>query len=136
MWNYSRTSFRYRYAIHQMTAEIMRLMKQVLTPMEVQIITLHCGFSPQKDIVGFSQLAARFSLASGMAAKTLYYEAIIKIRKAIPDSSFERWVLLDADGFCLERYGILTIDPYAPIKDWTKESDTHESGIYETTCCS
>lgn len=104
--------------VHQMFLNALALMEEALTDRERQIVLLHCGLGPTKSVVGFSRLAALFSLKSVVEAKKVYQRAVIKIRLAIPGSAFEHWVVSYDQVYCLSQRTALRIDPSAPIPDW------------------
>lgn len=109
--------------IHQMFLSAIALMDEALTDRERQIVLLHCGLSPTKSVVGFSRLAALFSLKSSAEAKRVYQRAIVKIRLAIPGSAFEHWVVSYDQVYCLSQRTALRIDPSAPVPDWDADED-------------
>lgn len=104
--------------VHQMFLNAVALMDQALTDREKQIVLLHCGLGPTKSVVGFSRLAALFSLKDSAAAKETYQAAIVKTRRAIPGSAFEHWVVSYDQAYRLGQRTDLRIDPAAPIPDW------------------
>lgn len=104
--------------VHQMFLNAIALMDETLTDRERQVVLLHCGLGPTKNVVGFSRLAALFSLKSSAEAKKMYQRAVIKIRLAIPGSAFEHWVVSYDQVYCLSQRTALRIDPSAPVPDW------------------
>lgn len=107
--------------IRQMLRYAVALMDETLTDREKQIVLLHCGFGPTKSVVGFSRLASLFSLKDGEEAKKAYQRAIIKTRRAIPGSAFERWIITYHQVYHLRRCTALRIEPTAPVPDWDGE---------------
>lgn len=104
--------------VHQMFLSAVALMDEALTDREKQIVLLHCGLGPTKSVVVFSRLAELFSLKNSAAAKKAYQMAVVKIRRAIPGSAFEHWVVSYDQVYCLGQRTALRIDPTAPVPDW------------------
>jgi len=123
MENYMGTSYvgvnpRHVCHMHQMFLHIMTLIDQVLTPIERHLVMLHCGLGESGAIVGFSELASTLSLRDATEARLGYRNAIIKIRKAIPGSEFENWVITYEKVYRFSKRQALCIDPYALVPDW------------------
>lgn len=97
---------------------LRQLMQATLTPLEDQLVMLHCGMYTRGRSVSFSNLARVFQLESPEAGKALYRQAVHKVRAAIPGSTLERWILCYHLAYYPGRNQKFHVAPDMPIPDW------------------
>ena len=106
---------------HKSAVRYLReLMHANLSPLEEQLVLLHCGMEAARCPMSFAALAELFHLDSAGEAETRYREAIAKTREAIPGSALENWLLSYQMAYHPERD---YIPDFAgrPIPVWTGE---------------
>ena len=97
---------------------LRELMRTTLTPVEDQLIMLHCGMYTRGKPVNFAGLAHVFRLDSPQAARALYRQAVRKTRAAIPGSILENWIACYRLTYYPDREAGLYVDPDMPVPDW------------------
>ena len=97
---------------------LRELMQATLTPVENQLVMLHCGMYTRGKTVNFSDLARVFRLGSPQAAQGLYRQAVRKTRAAIPGSVLETWIDCYHLAYYPNRDPQFYVDPEMPVPDW------------------
>ena len=96
---------------------VQELMGETLNPAEDAVVLLHCGILTG-DPVDFSEIAKLLQLYSAEKAEELYYQAVRKIRMAIPGSRLENWLIGYRVAYYPQRKDFIHIDPDMPIPKW------------------
>ncbi len=99
-------------------AHAMELLREHLTPVEQQVVSLHCGIGVGGRPMGFDALARLFSLGPASEAERTYLEAIVKLRSAIPGSRLENWVVCYRRAYHSSAQLELRVDPFMPVPVW------------------
>lgn len=103
---------------------VRELMCSCLTPLEDQIVMLHCGMYTGGQIVSFEKLSEVFNLASPPEAEEIYRQAVIKTRCAIPGSRLENWLIGYHAAYYPEREFRVLAKPDAPVPVWKTQNET------------
>lgn len=99
----------------QLIHHLLSLMETVLSPMENQLLLLHCGMGRGGEPVAFSHLAERFHLGNAMEAEDIFCAAVVKTRAAIPGSALETWIVSYRKSYHPGRSSLLVVNLHAPI---------------------
>lgn len=97
---------------------LRELMRAELSPMEDQVVMLHCGMYTGNRPVSFKTLAELFRLEGPEHAEEIYRQAVIKTRRAIPDSRLEEWIMCYHLAHYPERSPVFRINPLMPVPVW------------------
>ena len=97
---------------------LRELMQTTLTPVEDQLVMLHCGMYTRGKPVNFAGLARVFRLGSPQAAQALYRQAVRKTRAAIPGSALENWIACYHLAYYPNRDPHFYLNPEIPVPDW------------------
>lgn len=113
-------------AVHQkyVLRYLRELMCSCLTPLEDQLVMLHCGMYTGGRIVSFERLAEVFKLPSPFAAEEAYRQAVIKTRRAIPGSRLENWLICYHAAYHPNREFKVLVKPDMPVPVWKTQKGT------------